>query len=81
MQATITDSVLVALGGLIGVIALLFLAITRFRWHVFAALLVPILLFALLPGIDRRNFIAAGGGELGARLLASVGTDELSQTL
>lgn len=59
MQATITDSVLVALGGLLGVIALLFLTITRFKWHVFAALLLPILLFALLPGIDRRTFIEA----------------------
>lgn len=59
MQATITDSVLVALGGLLGVIALLFLTITRFKWHVFAALLIPILLFALLPGIDRQVFIEA----------------------
>ena len=59
MQATITDSVLVALAGLLGVIALLFLTITRFKWHVFAALLIPILLFALLPGIDRKTFIEA----------------------
>jgi GntP family gluconate:H+ symporter len=55
----ITDSALVALAGLLAVIALLFLAITRLKWHVFLALLVPILLFALLPGIDRRAFIAA----------------------
>lgn len=55
----ITDSVLVALGGLLGVIALLFLTITRLRWHVFAALLIPILLFAALPGIDRKVFIDA----------------------
>lgn len=55
----ITDSALVALAGLLAVIALLFLAITRFKWHVFLALLVPILLFALLPGLDRGAFIAA----------------------
>jgi GntP family gluconate:H+ symporter len=55
----ITDSVLVALGGLTAVIALLFLTITRFKWHVFLALLVPILLFALLPGIDRKAFVSA----------------------
>ena len=60
MQATpITTSALVALAGLTAVIALLFLAITRFRWHVFLGLLVPILLFALLPGIDRGAFIRA----------------------
>jgi gluconate:H+ symporter, GntP family len=59
MDAQITESVVIALAGLIGVIALLFLAITRFRWHVFLALLVPILVLALLPGIDRGVFIEA----------------------
>ncbi len=55
----ITESAIVAIGGLIAVIALLFLMITRFKWHVFLALLVPIVLFALLPGIDRGAFITA----------------------
>ncbi len=55
----ITESVLVAIAGLVAVIALLFLMITRYKWHVFIALLVPILLFALIPGIDQRAFIAA----------------------
>jgi GntP family gluconate:H+ symporter len=55
----ITESVLVALGGLIAVVAVLFLAIARYKWHVFLALLVPILLFAVIPGIDRQAFITA----------------------
>jgi gluconate:H+ symporter, GntP family len=59
MDSRITDSTLIALGGLIAVVAVLFLAITRFKWHVFIALLVPILLFALLPGVNREAFIAA----------------------
>ena len=59
MDPKITSSTLIALGGLIGVVALLFLLITKFKWHVFIALLVPILLLALLPGIDRGVFIAA----------------------
>ena len=59
MQPTITDSVVIAVGGLVAVVALLFLAITRLKWHVFPALLVPILLFALVPGIDRAAFIKA----------------------
>ena len=59
MDARITESTLIALSGLIGVIALLFLLITKLRWHVFIALLGPILLFALLPGINREVFIAA----------------------
>ncbi len=59
MDAKITESALIALAGLIGVVALLFLTITRFKWHVFLAVLVPILLFALVPGIDRKVFISA----------------------
>src|SRR5678810_447755 len=59
MPPQITDSTLVAIGGLVGVVALLFLLITLARWHVFLALLVPILLLALLPGIDRERFINA----------------------
>ena len=63
----ITESAIVAIGGLIAVIALLFLMITRFKWHVFIALLVPIVLFALLPGIDRSAFITAFEQGFGAR--------------
>jgi GntP family gluconate:H+ symporter len=59
MESGITDSVLIAIAGLIGVVALLFLTITKLRWHVFLALLVPILLFGLVPGIDRATFIEA----------------------
>lgn len=55
----ITESVFVALAGLIAIVALLFLTITRYRWHVFIALLVPILLFGLMPGIDHERFIEA----------------------
>lgn len=55
----ITDSSIVAVAGLVAMIALLFLLITRFKWHVFIALLLPILLFAIIPGIDRKAFIDA----------------------
>ena len=55
----IIESALAAIGGLVAVVALLFLLITRFRWHVFIALLVPIVLLALMPGIDRQAFIDA----------------------
>jgi GntP family gluconate:H+ symporter len=55
----ITDSALIAIAGLVGMIALLLLLITRFKWHVFLALLVPILLFAMIPGLDRRMLIVA----------------------
>lgn len=55
----ITESAIIAIAGLIGMIALLFLLITRFKWHVFIALLLPILLFAMMPGLDRRALITA----------------------
>jgi len=55
----ITESVLVALAGLTAVVALLFLLITRYKWHVFLALLVPILVFAATPGLDRAAYIEA----------------------
>lgn len=55
----ITESVVVALAGLTAVVALLFLLITRYKWHVFLALLVPILLFAAVPGLDRAAYVDA----------------------
>ena len=55
----ITDSSIVAVAGLVAMIALLFLLITRFKWHVFIALLLPILLFGMIPGISRAEFIDA----------------------
>jgi len=55
----ITDSSIVAVAGLVAMIALLFLLITRYKWHVFIALLLPIILFALIPGVDRGAFIDA----------------------
>jgi GntP family gluconate:H+ symporter len=55
----ITASAFTAIAGLVAVIALLFLTIVKFKWHVFLALLVPILLFGLLPGVNRQAFITA----------------------
>lgn len=55
----ITENAFAAIAGLTAVVALLFLLITKFKWHVFLALLVPILLFALVPGFDQEAFIRA----------------------
>jgi gluconate:H+ symporter, GntP family len=84
----ITNSALVAIAGLIAVVALLFLLITRFKWHVFIALLVPILLFPLLPGVDDRGFVAAFESGFGSTIqsiavvivLGSILAEALSQT-
>jgi GntP family gluconate:H+ symporter len=55
----VTTSVVIALLGFAGCIVLLLFLIARWKWHVFLALLLPILLFGVIPGIQRNNFIAA----------------------
>ncbi len=54
--------------GFLGVIVLLLILISRFKWHVFLALLVPILLFALIPGVNREAFIEAFHAGFGSTL-------------
>ncbi len=56
--AVVTNPV-VALVGFLGVIALLLFLIAKWRWHVFLALLVPLLLFGVIPGVQQNNFINA----------------------
>jgi len=55
----VTTNVVLAVVGFAGCVALLMVLIARWKWHVFLALLLPILLFGVLPGIQRNNFIAA----------------------
>ncbi|AET69993.1 H+/gluconate symporter family protein [Desulfosporosinus orientis DSM 765] len=45
--------------GFLVVIVLLFFLIAKVKWHVFMALLIPIILFALIPGVDQGAFIKA----------------------
>jgi GntP family gluconate:H+ symporter len=52
-------SPIVTLVGFSAVIILLLFLIAKWRWHVFLALLVPIIFFGILPGIQRGNFIEA----------------------
>ncbi len=58
-EIIVTTNVVVALIGFAGSIVLLLFLIARWKWHVFAALLLPILLFGVLPGIQRNSFIEA----------------------
>ena len=58
-NTAVTTNVIIALIGFAGCIVLLLFLIARWKWHVFLALLLPILLFGVLPGIQRNNFIAA----------------------
>jgi GntP family gluconate:H+ symporter len=55
----IATSPLLALVAFLGVIILLLFLIAKWRWHVFLALLVPLLLFGIVPGVNQNNFIDA----------------------
>ena len=58
-NTAVTTNVIIALIGFSGFIVLLLFLIAKWKWHVFLALLLPILLFGVLPGIQRNNFIDA----------------------
>ncbi len=53
-----TNPILTLIGFLV-LILLLLVLIAKWKWHVFLALLIPIVLFGLLPGIQSENFIKA----------------------
>ena len=57
-KAVVTNPVL-ALVGFSLVIILLLVLTAKWKWHVCLALLLPILLFGALPGIQRSQFIDA----------------------
>ena len=62
MTATSTAVVsnpIVALLAFLGVIILLLFLIAKWRWHVFLALLVPLLIFGFIPGVQQNNFVEA----------------------
>lgn len=87
-NTAVTTSVAVALIGFAGCIVLLLLLIARWKWHVFLALLLPIILFGILPGVQRNNFIEAFENGFGKTLgqigivivLGSVIAEGLRQT-
>jgi len=58
-STAVTTNVILALVGFAGCVVLLMFLIAKWKWHVFMALLLPILLFGVIPGIQRNNFIDA----------------------
>ena len=58
-ENAVITSPLLALAGFVAVIALLLFLIAKWRWHVFLALLVPLVLFGIVPGVQTNNFIDA----------------------
>lgn len=58
-STAVATSPLITLLGFAGLVIALLVLIAKFRWHVFLALLIPIILFGVIPGIQRNNFIEA----------------------
>lgn len=58
MEQVATNPVLTLLGFILLIFLLLFL-IAKWKWHVFLALLIPIILFSIIPGVQQNNFITA----------------------
>lgn len=58
-ENAVATSPILALVAFIGVIFVLLFLIAKWRWHVFLALLIPLLLFGLIPGVETNNFIDA----------------------
>lgn len=68
----VNTSAAISLIGFTAVIFLLLFLIAKWKWHVFFALLIPILLFGVLPGIQQNNFIDAFENGFG-NTLGSIG--------
>ena len=58
-STAVIASPLIALAAFTAVIVLLLFLIAKLRWHVFFALLLPIILFGIVPGVQQNNFIQA----------------------
>ena len=71
-STAVVVSPLLALVAFLGVIVLLLFLIAKWRWHVFLALLVPLLLFGVIPGVRQNNFIQAFESGFG-KTLGSIG--------
>jgi GntP family gluconate:H+ symporter len=68
----VINSAAISLIGFAAVIFLLLFLIARWKWHVFFALLIPIILFGVLPGVQQNNFIDAFESGFG-NTLGSIG--------
>lgn len=71
-STAVNTSAAISLAGFAVVIFLLLFLIAKWKWHVFFALLIPIMLFGILPGVQQNNFIDAFESGFG-NTLGSIG--------
>ncbi|MBZ2174124.1 GntP family permease [Schnuerera sp. xch1] len=64
----IIDNVTITLVGFLGIVFFLMFFIAKFKWHVFFAMLLPIMAFALLPEVNIDKFINAFEAGFGGTL-------------
>ncbi len=57
--AVVVANPVLTLIGFGALIVLLLFFIVKWKWHVFLALLLPIIFFGIIPGVQRNNFIEA----------------------
>jgi GntP family gluconate:H+ symporter len=71
-STAVNTSAAISLIGFGIVIFLLLFLIAKWKWHVFFALLIPIIFFGILPGVQQNNFIDAFESGFG-NTLGSIG--------
>jgi|TARA_B110000008_G_scaffold212334_1_gene211321 GntP family gluconate:H+ symporter len=71
-STAVSTSPAISLAGFAVVIFLLLFLIAKWKWHVFFALLIPIMIFGILPGVQQNNFIDAFENGFG-NTLGSIG--------
>ncbi|MEE3172932.1 MAG: GntP family permease, partial [Pseudomonadota bacterium] len=71
-STAVSTSAAISLVGFAVVIFLLLFLIAKLKWHVFPALLIPIILFGIIPGVQQNNFIDAFEAGFG-NTLGSIG--------
>ena len=71
-STAVSNNAAISLVGFAIVIFLLLFLIAKWKWHVFFALLIPIMLFGVLPGVQQNNFIDAFESGFG-NTLGSIG--------
>ena len=71
-STAVNTSAAISLAGFAVVIFVLLFLIAKWKWHVFFALLIPIMLFGILPGVQQNNFIDAFESGFG-NTLGSIG--------
>ncbi len=67
-STAVNTSAAISLIGFGIVIFLLLFLIAKWKWHVFFALLIPIIFFGILPGVQQNNFIDAFESGFGSTL-------------